>query len=313
MREQSQKAALDGLPTDSIRRDPSAPGREGTPGLLSRFRGILESIGLVIAPVTLIASLLYYFGWARTNKYYLHFGVDYSLLNFGTNDYLIRSIDAMFLPLCLLVVIGLVALQAHQSVVARFQGSEKWRRALRVMTFVGVALIAVGGLGLSPWPLFSVGIVEPSCLVLGAGIILYSRWIAEAIAKDHEKPGTPLTQWAMFIACSVALITIGLFWVVADYANVIGNARAEQLIRELPNRPDVVIYSDKRLAISAGGVHEERLTGTDGIYRYRYSGLKLLVQTKGRYFLLPSCWCNSNRLTVILPDRENLRFDVLPR
>jgi hypothetical protein len=96
----------------------------------------------------------------------------------------------------------------------------------------------------------------------------------------------------MFFVCGFLLGIISLFWVVADYADVIGNGRAKQVVRELSDRPSLLIYSSKRLAISASGIEEERLVGPDSAYLYRYSGL---TKENGSSWIFEPCltWANA--------------------
>jgi hypothetical protein len=69
----------------------------------------------------------------------------------------------------------------------------------------------------------------------------------------------------------------------------------------------------KRLDIKASGVLERRLSGKDLAYRYRYSGLRLLTHSGGKYFLLPASWRRSNGAAIILADSPNYRFEFGPR
>ena len=81
----------------------NSPDREA-----GRLRSALETLGLVIAPVTLLTSLLFYFGWARSNSTFLYFGLDPSVVGLSLQDYLLRSIGALFLPLGTLLLTALV-------------------------------------------------------------------------------------------------------------------------------------------------------------------------------------------------------------
>jgi hypothetical protein len=311
----SNQASVD-APAIANKGDPPPQQANNVPALLPRFHAIMEGIGVVVAPITLITSLLYYFGWVRTSTYYRYFGVDHSILNFSLTDYLIRSIDAMFLPLVLLGIIGMGALQSHRTIAAvirTHQDSSLLQIGLGTLTLVAVILVAVGALGLSPRPLFAIPIVEPVCLLLGSALILYRASFARLIGEEATTaPWPSLTHRSMFFVCGFLLGIISLFWVVADYADVIGNGRAKQVVRELSDSPSHQIYSRKRLASSASGNEEERLVGPDSAYLYRYSGLKLLLRSGDEYLLIPATWSDTNRFTVILPRGLDLRFDTVP-
>jgi hypothetical protein len=74
-----------------------------------------------------------------------------------------------------------------------------------------------------------------------------------------------------------------------------------------------VIYSSKRLQISGPGVTVVELPAASAEYRFRYSGLRLLIHSGGRWFLLPEGWSRSNAATVILlRDDGDTRVDLHP-
>jgi len=294
-------------------------GSRGRPTLLFRFRAIAEGVGVIVAPVTLITCLLYYFGLVRTSAFYMFFGVDYSVLGFGPADYLIRSIDAMFLPLGLLAIAGIAALQCHRVALALIHArpdSPLVRIGLSGLAVGGFILMIIGALGLSRQPLLPAPILGPISLVLGAALFVYRTSLGKVTERQQPinavLPSMSPMQRALFLACGTLLLTAGSFWGIADYAELIGNARAEQTVHELPKRPSIVVYSSKRLAISSPGIREEQLAGSASAYTYRYSGLKLLLHSGGRYFLLPARWSDSNRITVVIPDDVGMRFDAVP-
>src|SRR5919198_481590 len=66
------------------------------------------------APAALITALAFYFGWRRERAFAGYFGIDPSVLGFSTNDYVLRSVDALFVPaaVVLLVVFGVLCLYA---------------------------------------------------------------------------------------------------------------------------------------------------------------------------------------------------------
>ena len=70
-------------------------------------RSALELAGLVVAPTTLVTALAFYFGWVLTNSRASYFGIDASALGFSTQDYLLRSADALFVPLGTALVLAL--------------------------------------------------------------------------------------------------------------------------------------------------------------------------------------------------------------
>ena len=73
----------------------------------------------------------------------------------------------------------------------------------------------------------------------------------------------------------------------------------------------MVVYSPKQLLIDAPAVKEERLGGPDAAYRYRYTGLRLLEHTGGRYFLISDGWTEQYGVVVMLADSDPVRLEFV--
>jgi hypothetical protein len=109
----------------------------------------------------------------------------------------------------------------------------------------------------------------------------------------------------------VGLLTVvTLFAAVGDWAQALGRDRGVQLAEDVAKLPGVVIYSKERLQIP--GVTAAKVAEADSAYRFRYSGLKLLVRSGGNYFLISAHWSWPEWPTVVLPDTKDLRFDFVP-
>ena len=81
----------------------------------------------------------------------------------------------------------------------------------------------------------------------------------------------------------------------------------------ISRRPDVTVYSAKRLHLEGPTIRETELGGPDAAYRFRYTGLKLVVRSEGKWFLLPTGWTPSNRgAALLLPDTDDLRVEFVP-
>ena len=78
---------------------------------------VVGLVAAVIAPTTLITALAYYFGYRRERAFAGFSGIDVSALNFTTTDYVLRSVDALFVPavVVLLVAFGDVYAPAVES------------------------------------------------------------------------------------------------------------------------------------------------------------------------------------------------------
>ena len=65
---------------------------------------VLTKVG---PPLTVVTALLIYFGWARADAQSKAMGVDVSMFGYSTQDYVLRSISTLYLPLLVIAGLGL--------------------------------------------------------------------------------------------------------------------------------------------------------------------------------------------------------------
>lgn len=283
---------------------------------IARARGVVELVALVLAPTTIVTALAFYFGWVLTNARASYFGVDASALGFTTQDYLLRSADALFVPLGTVFVLALGLLWLHV-VAMRQMGDRRRREWLRIAALVEVAagavLFVLGVIGVF-WPLsFSPHYLFASAAP-GLGIILLTHGLYVLGRIDRvERPGLRPAGDARLRAAAVGLVLLIVvlsgFWTASKYADALGRGRGERLAAALSSRPQVTVYTPRRLELAGDGVVERPLRGEDLAYRYRYSGLRLLIRSGGKYFLLPENWTRGNGAAIVLADSPDYRFE----
>jgi hypothetical protein len=61
-----------------------------------------------------LTALAFYFGWTFTDARSRYFDIDSSALGFSTQDYVLRSTGAIFLPLGAILVLALIAAWVHE-------------------------------------------------------------------------------------------------------------------------------------------------------------------------------------------------------
>lgn len=331
---QSQHAALTTRPSppttaDAGNRSPpsngeAAPRPEAATAVPQgdmRFRSALETARLVVAPTTLFTAVLFYFGWVYTASRALYFGIDPSTLGYSTQDYILRSADPVFLPVTALLIVGLGVVWLHASLwrwitTARDTGAVRF--AGPALVAAGVALVANGVAGVVDHPLVGPrNIVTPASLGAGVGLVAYGvcvrrRW-SGCSPGGADRPESP--RWLPSVSSTLVILILiaTLFAAVGDWADGIGRQRAILLAHRIPDLPGVVVYSPQRLQVDAAGVRVETVGDADSAYRFRYSGLKLLIRSGGKYFLIPARWNRTDGVTLVLPDRDNLRFEFTPR
>ncbi len=318
-------AVASGASTDEPVPPPAAPPPSREPAAapapaeapLPNPRRALELIGLVVAPTTLVTALAFYFGWVLTDSRAAYFGIDASALDYSTQDYLLRSADALFVPLGSVFVLALGCVWLHAFALRQLRepaARARLRIAAGVAVAVGSAVFALGVLAVfrplsfSPHYLFRSASSGIGIALLAYGLQLLDR-IGAAERGQVRASETAASVRATALGLVALLVVLSGFWTASEYADALGRGRAQRLAASLDLRPQVKVYAPKRLALDSGGVVEERLAGDDGAYRYRYSGLRLLVRSGGKYFLVPEGWTRRSGTAVVLADSPDYRFE----
>jgi len=270
----------------------------------------------IVAPTTVLTALLFYYGWVRTNALFQYFGVDATVLGFTTQDYLLRSSEALYVPFGMLLVVGLAGLWLHGS-------TTRWLAARRlpmlratavVLGVVGLALFARGVAGVAiPQLSRDDFLVTPVCLGLGAVVGAYGRWLwlrQRALEANDDDPVPPRWHGVVSLVLVALLVVLSMFWATSNYARAYGRGRAVAYARQLAVRPGVVIYSADRLFLHGPGVRELALPPEQhSSYRYRYRGLRLLTESSGRLFLLPEGWTRTDGAAIVLANSDKVRVE----
>jgi hypothetical protein len=289
---------------------PAAGPEEDATSALRSGLSVLATLG---PPLTILTALLFYFGWARSDQQASAMGLDVTLFGYSTQDYVLRSIRALYVPL--LVIAGaLTACLAAHGLVLRVLGSEARRPRLHVLGWVLLAggLVAVGGS--VSWALArprTLPLVIPLVLAAGTAVAAYGRWLA-AVTNANSTATGQLMPWQRALRTFLigAIITLALFWELSDFAGVVGRASAQQLAASVPAMPRATAYSSVPLAIQAPGVVEETLgvAADPPAARYRTTGLRLLVRSGGRFFFVHDGWSPQSGTVIVIPDDGATRW-----
>jgi len=287
---------------------------ESAPGLPPQLAKIL---GAVVAPTTLLAALLYYFGWSHAYWFCNYFGVNSTVLGFTSTDYMMRSADALFVPLTVAASGALLAVWCHTLLRARLAAGSP-ARALRVLipaaAAVGGVLVLGGFVSVFTTTVLSEHLVAaPLSLGFGVLLVVYASRVWRLVTDKHTATGNG-RGWAAIADWAVVFVLVGLslFWAATDYSAAVGRSRAIHFVANLPSYPNVVIYSEHSLSLHAPGVRELRCTGTDTAYRFRYDGLKLVLESGDQYLFLPAKWTPANGVAILIPQTASLRLEFSP-
>jgi hypothetical protein len=267
---------------------------------------VLEVVGLFLAPATMVTAVLYWFGFELTAGRVSWFGLTTSVLGFSTTDYLIRGTEAGVVPLVVLFVAVLFGVAVHGGLarLAVHRGDGTWYRpALSVAFVVGGLLSAAGFVGaFTPLPFPIDGYLLPPALLAAAP--LFTMYVGRLLLGDVH------TRYLRVAAiATIGLAVLGVFWATSLYAEALGRGRGQQLANSLGSLPAVTVYSERSLALDT--VPSEPLAaGESSRYTHRYFGLRLLVLSGGKYFLIPDTWAPETGTVVILADTPELRVEI---
>lgn len=273
----------------------------------------------VIAPVSLVSAVLFYFGYVSSHAQYEYFGVDVDVVGLGTQDYIMRSPQPLLVPLLTLALAGAGGLLLHLvlrrrvGAALRANRERRIRRLLRVAAGFGGVILAVAVALLFAYPRIGswnfFGLVVPLLVICGAGLIWYAWRLADLVPPDEPPAdgdaGPGLRRGARFLLGMV--LVAATFWGTATVAQWSGRGLAREVAAHPDQLPRVILDTKERLYLRSAIVEETRLPVVEGQeFHYRYRRLRLLVIGKDRMFLVPEVWSASNT-TLVVPIGDAVR------
>ncbi|WP_125610045.1 hypothetical protein [Specibacter cremeus] len=290
----------------------TTPDAEASP--LAKALSVVSAFG---PPVAVATALLVYFGWARSDAQARAMGLDVSLFGYTVQDYVLRSIRSLFLPLVLLVILAIGWLAADGWLTAHDAGGRRplVRRTALAATYAGIVAAGVGLLITIILPgrgvLFLPYVMAGGVLVAAWGVRLRRRSVPARVTGPDAgaSPATRARFRALEATLVFSLVTLLLFWGTADFAQAVGRGLAAQIEQGVSTMPRASVYSGTRLGIGAPNVAEQLLPGgTAPLYKYR--GLRLLVVSGGKFFFLHDGWTLRSGTVVVLPDNAAIRVEL---
>ena len=251
----------------------------------------------IVAPVTLISALLFYFGYVSSRSQYEYFGIDVDTIGLSTQDYVMRSPQPLLVPLLVITLLAVAALLLHNAI---HPTPGAVRRAARV----AVVILVVGVAGLLAYPLIGqlpyYALIVPVVIGFAAAALAYLTYLR------RKADPTLGPQHILIALLAVATVTCA-FWATATTAQYSGRGLARADARHLNRFPVVILDTKEKLALRSPGIEETTLrAGTGQTFNYRYRGLRLLVVGQNRLFLVPQTWSPSNT-TVVIPLDDSIR------
>lgn len=272
----------------------------------SRALGVISAIG---PPVTVATALLFYFGWARAEAQAAQMGLNVSLFGYGVQDYLLISINALFLPLVCILAASVVWLALDRWLRRRIEESRSRAVIVRASGIGAVfsGLLVGVSLVLAVMEPARTALFTPYLMALG---VLVATWCIHLrrLGRDGERPALTTEQRAVETTLILSIVTLLLFWGTADYAQALGRRLALNYEQGVQFMPRAEVYSLKPLGIGSGAVTEVKVGSGDGAL-YRYDGLRLLVLSGGRFFFLHDGWTPRDGTVIVLPDNNSVRIE----
>jgi hypothetical protein len=267
----------------------------------------------IAGQTALLTSLLLFFGWARTQATFAYFGVDLSLLNFSTTDYVLRSVNTAYTPLLLIGLGSLGGVLLHRRLGHSRWEAERVRTGVLAVGWVFVAL-GVSSLLWGDWARAVGSVVPddpgiafawlPASLAIGFALLLYGT--VAAPAGEGKRDANPQATFAF-----VALLVMALFWTVSLLAVHDGRARAQQIERDSNALPEVALLSKDVMLIQGPGVVATPIELRGSRYRHSYSGLRLLAHADGKYLLIPLTWRRGRDRVYSITDEPTVRIELI--
>jgi hypothetical protein len=302
------------------------------PTTLSRVGSFVSSAASVVAPLSVLTALLFYFGYASSRAQYEYFGIDVDTIGLSTQDYVMRSPQSLLTPLLGFLVLGVAGATVHEAVRRRIEATragvrdadnataarararlERWRRVAGVLGALGWVLLVAGVLlvlaygVLQDWPPYA--LVTPVLMGVGAALALYGHGLARLVDPEDRARRPATLPLALVLAASV-------FWVTATLAEWSGRGAAHDAARDMDGFPSVILDTKERLHLTSPGIEESALEPFPGsTFLYRYRNFRLLIEGDDRLFLVPPRWTPSNSTLVVPMDgavRLQFRFQNDP-
>lgn len=289
---------------------------------------VFALLGALGAVITLVTAVMFYFGWRRSDVQAREMGIDVSLFGFSSQDYVLRSISSLYVPM-IVVFASLLAwlwLHSHLSRLLRsetFAGGRSRRKAVAASRWltIGGAVIAASsvlftlaaGTRSRPWPVGPLARaleddqwVVPFVLVLATLVGTHAWWIGRELSTTGAAAG--LAGWQPLVAALLlgGTVALGGFWMLEEYATAVGRQYASDLSASVGGLPRATVLSPAPLGVQAPGVTEARIDSPGGAVGYRTTGLRFLARSGGKMLLLHDGWTAGSGTIIVLHDRAEL-------
>ncbi|MFD7665586.1 hypothetical protein [Streptomyces sp. NPDC059788] len=279
------------------------PPRASGPGTPPQSDQRFEFANTVLGAGSLVGGLMFYAGVMHSSAYYAYFHIRASVLGFGFPQMIIYSLRLVTLPVLVCLALLALAPRLPELLVSLRVPSRvtlRVRRAGRAVARQHALFVAAGVALMLLWQRIQpYGWAAP--LLVATGLVLGQSGPANPVrpARGLWRRGLPVAAAALF-----------LVWVVALVAGQLGTKDARAAAAHLVRRSAVVVLSTERLSLTGPGLVTETLPGMH--YRYRYTGLRLILERDRRYYTLPVGWHARTDPTYVIEDDDTILVQIMP-
>ena len=198
----------------------------------------------IVAPITVVSALLFYFGYVSARSQYEYFGIDVDTIGLSTQDYVMRSPQPLLVPLLVLTLLAVAGLAPAQRDPSDRTTAE---RPYAVPALPRSSLLLLGVVGLFAYPLLGdlpyYALVVPGGHRSGRGRPRVPLVPAATRPRARRDPARRCPA-----SCCSAVVTITCaFWATATTAQYSGRGLAKADATNLDRFPVVILDTKEKL------------------------------------------------------------------
>ncbi|MFI9311585.1 hypothetical protein [Streptomyces triculaminicus] len=238
-------------------------------------------VKVVVGHASVIAALMFYLGAVYLSSFYGYFHLSPWNLGFGFSEFVTGSMSLLTLPV---LVTGSVLLLAAELV--RLPGPVavglSAMRAAVARWHLHLLLVVTGLILILLWARLPPYYGWTAPVTLAVGLLLGHAAAGPADDKRTRSGSAPRPGGVPLLGAGLLLL-----WAATLGASYLGAHNAQEHAHHVGQWTGVVVLSEQRLSLN--GVHEEDL-GAGRRHRYRYTGLRRLVEGPDAYYVVPIGW-----------------------
>jgi hypothetical protein len=259
----------------------------------------------VVAQASFIAALMFYLGAIYTSEYFGYFHLSFYSLDFSFAELVLQSLQLLKYQFLVAAVLILIVVAAGPQLSRLLSWSSRRAHtrpaASTPLAWLSMAITAAGLLLLIFW-----SEIQPYAwtapLTIAAGLLL---------GQSRNVRGNPpdgLRRRAVVVFAS----GVFLFWALTQATQQFGEEDAKAHAADVVDWTSVVVLSSKPLSLPPPGVQEEKLPRENLLLPYRYTGLRLLLERHGRYYVVPADWKAKTDAVYVIQESNDLWIALRP-